>query len=87
MRESLKFARQLGNTAPLNAALASEVTPGPSVVTDDDWNTWLANAIGTEFHPSCSCAMLPQAQGGVVDANLKVYGTSGLSRFLDYVVD
>ena len=26
------------------------------------------------FHPSCTCAMLPQSQGGVVDANLKVYG-------------
>ena len=76
MREGLKFARQLGNTAPINANLGPEVTPGAAVVTDDDWDKWLAGVIGTEFHPSCSCAMLPKEKGGVVDAKLKVYGTS-----------
>lgn len=33
---------------------------------------------GTEFHPSSSCAMLPRNQGGVVDANLRVYGLANV---------
>ncbi|CAL1700471.1 unnamed protein product [Somion occarium] len=74
LREGLKLARKIGNTAPLNSAITDELSPGSSVSTDEDWDKWLAGAIGTEFHPSCSCAMLPKEQGGVVDANLKVYG-------------
>lgn len=30
------------------------------------------------FHPSCSLAMKPREQGGVVDNRLRVYGTKGL---------
>ena len=74
LREGLKLARTLGNTAPLSNAVLSEVSPGPSVQTDADWDTFAAANFGTEFHPSCSCAMLPLAQGGVVDSDLKVYG-------------
>ena len=33
-------------------------------------------------HPSCTCAMMPQEQGGCVDAELKVYGVQGL-RIVD----
>ena len=73
-REGLKLVRTIGSTAPLSSALLQEVTPGSSVQSDDDWNTWLATQYSTEFHPSCSLAMLPLEQGGVVDANLKVYG-------------
>ncbi len=77
-REGLKLCRTLGNTAPLSSAMLQEISPGPSVQTDDDWDTWLATTFGTEYHPSCSCAMLPQNQGGVVDTNLKVYGLGTL---------
>lgn len=47
-------------------------------MTDDDWNNWIPNQIGTEYHPSCSCAMLPLELGGVVDPNLKVYGLANV---------
>lgn len=74
LREGLKLARKIAGTAPLNAAIGEEVQPGSSVHTDEDWDAWLANNIGTEYHPSSSCAMLPREQGGVVDSDLKVYG-------------
>lgn len=84
LREGLKLARKLGGTAPLSSAVINEISPGSAVQSDDDWDTWAAQNFGTEFHPSCSCAMLPQSQGGVVDSNLKVYGTGklGPSRVL-----
>lgn len=70
----MKLARTIGNTAPLSSVMETEVSPGSSVQTDDEWDQWIANTIGTEYHPSCTCAMLPLALGGVVDENLKVYG-------------
>lgn len=36
----------------------------------------------TSFHPVGTCAMLPKEDGGVVDPNLKVYGTKNL-RVID----
>ena len=74
LREGLKLARKIAATEPLSSAIISELSPGTSVQTDDDWDAFAEKTYGTEFHPSCSCAMLPLDQGGVVDANLKVYG-------------
>ena len=74
LRQGIKLARTIGSTAPFKDALGAEVTPGPDVQTDADIENWLRNTAGTEFHPCGACAMLPKAQGGVVDANLKVYG-------------
>lgn len=78
LREGLRFCRELGNTLPLSANMGEEISPGSSVQSDDEWETWLKNNIYTEYHPSCSCAMLPQAQGGVVGADLKVYGLTNV---------
>lgn len=78
MRQGLKLARQLGSTAPLSTHLTGELNPGTAVETDTDWETWLAGQIGTEYHPTGSCAMLPLDQGGVVDANLRVYGLANV---------
>jgi choline dehydrogenase-like flavoprotein len=74
IREGLKLARKIGQTAPLSSAVGKEISPGTQVNTDDEWNEYLAGAVATEYHPSCTCAMLPKSQGGVVDANLRVYG-------------
>ena len=78
LREGLKLARKIGNTAPLNANMIDEVFPGPSIATDEDWDNWVVGQYGTEFHPSCSLAMLPLELGGAVDADLKVYGTANV---------
>lgn len=62
----------------MKTTLTKELTPGSDVQTDDDWLDWLRHSASTEFHPSSSCAMLPQNQGGVVDANLRVYGLANV---------
>ncbi|KAF2003327.1 GMC oxidoreductase [Amniculicola lignicola CBS 123094] len=58
-----------------------ELTPGPQYQTDEELisafragNLWPGLA-----HPSCSCAMLPEALGGCVGPDLKVYGVKKLS--------
>ncbi|KAG0156170.1 hypothetical protein PDIDSM_3347 [Penicillium digitatum] len=74
----IKLARQIGETSPMSKSLTNETSPGLSVQSDDDWVAWLRKEASTEFHPSSSCAMLPEKQGGVVDANLLVYGLANV---------
>jgi len=64
----------LGKTQPMNASITNELSPGANVTTDDQWSAFILSDIHTEYHPSGSCSMLPKEQGGVVDANLKIYG-------------
>ncbi|KAJ6144647.1 hypothetical protein N7470_008542 [Penicillium chermesinum] len=78
LREGIKMARLLGGTAPLSNNLTKETTPGSDTQSDEDWNDFLSGFGGTEFHPSSTCAMLPREQGGVVDANLRVYGLANV---------
>ncbi|KIY01127.1 uncharacterized protein Z520_02679 [Fonsecaea multimorphosa CBS 102226] len=78
LREGVKLARVLGETEPLAGNMIEETWPGSDVQTDEEWEDWLRGEVFTEFHPSSSCAMLPLEQGGVVDANLRVYGLSNV---------
>ena len=74
MRQGLKAARTLGQTAPLSSILGNEISPGSSVSTDEEWEEWLKSNSATEYHPSSTCAMMPLEMGGVVDEGLRVYG-------------
>ncbi|KDR81158.1 hypothetical protein GALMADRAFT_241720 [Galerina marginata CBS 339.88] len=78
LRQGIKLARQIAATSPLKDALGAEVTPGSSVQSDADIETWLRNTAATEYHISGACSMLPKEKGGVVDAQLKVYGLSNV---------
>ncbi|KAJ3990940.1 GMC oxidoreductase-domain-containing protein, partial [Lentinula boryana] len=55
-----------------------ETTPGSSISTDDEWNTWFKSTVGTEYHPTGTCAIFPLELGGVVSPSLLVYGTSNV---------
>lgn len=57
-----------------------EVSPGPTVNSDDDDAIFEYIKAGTmsNLHASGTCAMLPRDEGGVVDPKLRVYGVDGL---------
>jgi choline dehydrogenase len=84
--EGIKFVRHL--TADLKkpnvlgkALIAAEEEPGEHVRTDDELREYVRNhAWG--HHASCTCPIGPVADGGVVDGNFRVHGTSGL-RIVD----
>lgn len=76
--DGLKLVRRLGETAPLSKTLKKRISPSSKVETDEEWGKWMRKQAGTEFHPSSTCAMLPRDQGGVVDAELRVYGLSNV---------
>ncbi|KAF4909515.1 Pyranose dehydrogenase [Colletotrichum viniferum] len=76
--ESLRFNRKLLATAPIQALGATETLPGTATESDADILNFIKGVTSTEYHYVGTCAMLPKALGGVVDAELKVYGVDGL---------
>ncbi|KAF5507954.1 Dehydrogenase patE [Colletotrichum fructicola] len=76
--ESLRFNRKLLATAPIQALGATETLPGTATESDADILSFIKGVTSTEYHYVGTCAMLPKALGGVVDAELKVYGVDGL---------
>lgn len=74
-----KYLRKIAQTPPMSYAWTSEYEPGLDVVnTDDDWLSYARSNMASIWHPVGTCAMLPKADGGVVSAELKVYGVENL---------
>ncbi|KIV86322.1 hypothetical protein PV11_01939 [Exophiala sideris] len=76
MVEAQKFGDKICRTSPMNTIVGKRVYPpeGPAV----DWSSWMADNTITDWHPVGTCSMLPRDSGGVVDSNLKVYGTTNV---------
>ncbi|KAI4702609.1 hypothetical protein J4E89_010330 [Alternaria sp. Ai002NY15] len=73
-----KYLRKIASTAPMSEVWTNEYEPGSAVQTDADWRKYaLANTLSI-YHPIGTAALLPEKDGGVVDKELKVYGTKGL---------
>ena len=53
--------------------------PSPDV---SDLRDYSKTTLSTEYHPIGTASLLPKDKGGVVDPQLKVYGTSNL-RVID----
>ncbi|KAJ7466573.1 GMC oxidoreductase [Mycena galericulata] len=76
--QHIKFIRTMAKTEPLKSGILREVDPGPNCVTDQDIREYIKNHVSTTWHTVGSCSMLPRHMQGVVDPELKVYGTSNL---------
>lgn len=78
LKEGLTFARRVWATDAVASLSPVEVSPGANVTSDADIESWIRNNIATLYHPAGSCKMGLREEGGVVDTDLKVYGTSNL---------
>ncbi|KAJ5929998.1 hypothetical protein N7466_005491 [Penicillium verhagenii] len=76
------YIRNAFNTAPLSDLVTEEFVPGmellPNNATEAEWTGWIKDTYRSNFHPVGTASMLPRAKGGVVDAQLKVYGTKNV---------
>ena len=76
--EAYRFGRRLVQTPAIQELVPTELTPGPSLQTDEELLGFSRNSLTTMFHPVGTSAMQPREIGGVVDHNLMVYGTRNL---------
>ncbi|KAH0317620.1 hypothetical protein KCU84_g12895, partial [Aureobasidium melanogenum] len=80
---SVKKIREWASSPPMQALGIVETFPGGNVLTDAEIEEAIRNAATSSWqHPSSTTAMMKRDWGGVVDAELRVYGTKGL-RIVD----
>ena len=78
MLDAFKFIRKVAQTGAMAEIGRTELLPGEERQSDEQLKEWIKNSVQTLFHPIGTASMLPRADGGVVDASLRVYGTENL---------
>ena len=75
--DGIRFVRKLTAKLKQQGLVAEETLPGEHLQSDEELRDFARyNAWG--HHASCSCAIGPREQNGVLDSNFRVYGTRGL---------
>lgn len=75
--EGIKFVRNMTAKLKQEKLIAEEEVPGDQVQTDEELRSFVRdNAWG--HHASCTCAIGPREQKGVLDSEFRVHGTKGL---------
>jgi choline dehydrogenase len=76
--EAVRTARHVLNQPAFAPYNDGEVSPGPSVETDEEILKWVAKDAETALHPSCTARMGTDAMAVVDPATMRVHGTEGL---------
>ncbi|KAL5513517.1 hypothetical protein ACEPAH_3916 [Sanghuangporus vaninii] len=75
----VRLALRLYKTPPLSEIVKSLVLPPVEALRDDNTlKEYIKDQFISVYHPVGTASMLPRADGGVVDSELRVYGTSNL---------
>jgi choline dehydrogenase-like flavoprotein len=75
--DGIRFVRLLTAKLKRNGHIAEEELPGENLQSDKELRDYVRhNAWG--HHASCSCAIGPREQNGVLDSQFRVYGAKGL---------
>ena len=79
MRASFRAMREIGRQRPMAPFLEREITPGDAAMSDADLDNHIRSTAMTAHHPLGTCRMATDDDPfGVVDAELRVRGVSGL---------
>jgi choline dehydrogenase len=76
--EAVRVARSILNQPAFDPFNAGELSPGPSVETDDEILAWVARDAETALHPSCTCRMGTDDASVVDPMTMRVHGVEGL---------
>jgi choline dehydrogenase-like flavoprotein len=79
--EAMKIARRIVGHPAMGRHVVTELAPGPSVQTDDEWLEFGRINAQTIYHPIGTCRM-GEDDEAVVDPQLRVRGLQGL-RVID----
>ena len=81
MARHVQYLEKLARSAPLSDYLKPDGNRNhPTAYVDDldKAKDYIRTTSISNYHPVGTCVMLPKAEGGVVDNNLKVYGTGNV---------
>ncbi len=76
--EAIRVARAILNQSAFDPFNAGELSPGPSVETDEEILAWVAKDGETALHPSCTCRMGTDDLSVVDPDTMRVHGLQGL---------
>lgn len=76
-RACVRLTREIINQAPLDEYRGEEIQPGEGIVTDEQIDTFVREAVESAYHPSCSCKM-GEDELAVVDSETRVRGIKNL---------
>ncbi len=76
--EAVHHARDILGQAAFDELSAGELSPGPSVVADEEILAWVARDAETALHPSCTCRMGMDELAVVDPETMRVRGLDGL---------
>src|SRR5215469_15191521 len=76
--EAIAVARNILGQPALDPYNGGELSPGPSVSTDEQVLDWVRRDGETALHPSCTCAMGTGPMSVVDPASMRVHGLDGL---------
>jgi choline dehydrogenase len=76
--EAVRCARKILTQPAFKPFNAGELSPGPTVQTDDEVLDWVARDAETALHPSCTCRMGTGEDSVVDPATMRVHGLEGL---------
>jgi choline dehydrogenase len=76
--ESIRVARNILNQPAMAPFNGGEVSPGPSVETDEQILDWVARDAETALHPSCTAKMGTDAMSVTDPQTMGVHGVEGL---------
>ncbi|KAF9443534.1 GMC oxidoreductase [Macrolepiota fuliginosa MF-IS2] len=75
----LQAARKVLRTPPLDSIFVEEFEPGADVgESDEGVEAYLRGVVASDNHEVGTMSMMPRSLGGVVDTELKVYGTGNV---------
>ncbi len=77
--EAIRVARGILNQPAMMSFNGGEVSPGPSVDTDEEILNWVAKDAETALHPSCTARMGTDADSVLNPLTMGVHGTDGLA--------
>ncbi len=76
--EAIRVTRSILSQPAWSELDGGELSPGPSVASDDEILDWVARDAETALHPSCTCRMGTDELAVVDPLTMKVHGVEGL---------